>query len=303
MSVEGEFAAHIAHAATAKQLYLASMTPGESAQDWAVAVAQARELIGAALVASASLTDIAKALAASGQHMRVYRALTAPPISQDQFSLACQGYWKKASEKKGRLKPQTATKVAQVFDKWRDRNLTPWIEGGREPANAEKVRLLNSVAPLIAVQEVATVRRNRQAAEQEKAVLDLLDAANWKKLPSSLLDTRAALPAKHYMYKTRFATNTAAPQEVDVACGLRKSYVLALECKVTNDATNSVKRVNDVLKKAAAWKAHWGSFVEPAALLQGVIQPKDVKRLLDAGVIVFWSHDLGTFSEWLNTRV
>jgi hypothetical protein len=101
------------------------------------------------------------------------------------------------------------------------------------------------------------------------------------------------------MRKTRFATATTAPQEVDIACGLKNSYVLAMECKVTNDETNSVKRVNDVLKKASAWKAHWGSFVMTAALLQGVVAAKDVQRLDDSGVHVFWSHNLDEFRSWL----
>jgi len=76
-----------------------------------------------------------------------------------------------------------------------------------------------------------------------------------------------------------------------------------MECKSTNDETNSVKRVNDVLKKATAWKDHWGSFVITAALLQGVIAPKDVQRLSDAGVLVFWSHDIAAFHAWLTSKM
>lgn len=76
-----------------------------------------------------------------------------------------------------------------------------------------------------------------------------------------------------------------------------------MECKVTNDDLNSIKRVNDVLKKATAWKIHWGNFVETAALLQGVIKAADVSRLEEAGVHVFWSHDLAAFEAWLATRL
>lgn len=79
--------------------------------------------------------------------------------------------------------------------------------------------------------------------------------------------------------------------------------VLAMECKVSNDTTNSVKRVNDVLKKATAWREHWGSFVQPAALLQGTIGFKDVQRLTHAGVQVFWSHDLPRFERWIDENV
>ncbi len=75
-----------------------------------------------------------------------------------------------------------------------------------------------------------------------------------------------------------------------------------MECKVSNDQTNSVKRINDVLKKSAAWKTHWGSFVKTGALLQGVIAAKDVARLIDDGVEVFWSHDLAALDEWIDTQ-
>jgi hypothetical protein len=37
-------------------------------------------------------------------------------------------------------------------------------------------------------------------------------------------------------------------------------------------------------------------------LLQGVIAAKDVQRLTDAGVEVFWSHDLDKFKAWLSDQ-
>ena len=141
--------------------------------------------------------------------------------------------------------------------------------------------------PVIAQQKVATARRKRLAFEQEYAVIEMLEADGWTRMPSRLIDQRAAVPPKHFMHKTRFASGPTEHQEVDVACGLSGTYVLAMECKSTNDETNSVKRINDVLEKASALKRHWGAFVMTAALLQGVIAPKDVQRLTDAGVEFF----------------
>ena len=46
-----------------------------------------------------------------------------------------------------------------------------------------------------------------------------------------------------------------------------------------------------------------GSRLGPAALRQGVIASKDVERLLDSGVEVFWSHDLATFANWVDGQV
>jgi hypothetical protein len=162
--------------------------------------------------------------------------------------------------------------------------------------------VLLGIAPIIAGQIVATARRSRLSMKQEQAVVTMLHSMGWARLPSKMIDERADVPSKHFMHKTRFSTSQKSSQEVDIACGLDKSVVLAMECKVTNDETNSVKRINDVLKKASAWKGHWGNFVRTAALLEGVIAPKDVDRLLDEGVEVFWSHDLDAFKDWLEAQ-
>jgi hypothetical protein len=184
----------------------------------------------------------------------------------------------------------------------RDRKLTRWIDNFSSPSRTQVRNLMRAVVPLLSQQFAATNRRSRMSAEQEVAVVQLLKSKGWAQKSSALISSLSDVPKKHFMHKTRFATKTQ-PQEVDVACGLGATVVLAMECKVTNDVTNSVKRINDVLKKSTAWQLHWGSFVKTAALLQGVIAYKDVARLLDANVEVFWSHDLATFDAWIDANV
>lgn len=164
---------------------------------------------------------------------------------------------------------------------------------------------IEATAPLMANQMVATARRSRLSREQENAAIAALEHRDWVKISSATVSTSGQLPAQRFMHKTRFASGPNENQEVDIACGLGGTVVLAMECKVTNDATNSVKRINDVLKKAAAWKQHWGTFVRPAALLQGVISFTDVERLLDFPVEVFWAHRIDQFADWIeeNTSV
>lgn len=295
---------HTRQAAAARELYITSRTPQRDAADWDTAIREARALLADALRKSDSLHAVDKALRSSGEHMLAFRHLTAPPISQDQFALACP-QWSKSSEKPNAhpLNAAVASAVAAQFDIRRSRPLTPWISQGRKPHIAEIKRLLWSVAPLLASQRVATLQRNRAASEQEQAVVALLLSKGWTKLPTPPQMSSGTIPVRHFMHKTRFATASATPQEVDIALGLNGAIVLATECKVSNDATNSIKRVNDVLKKAKAWKDHWGNFVKPAALLQGVIAAKDVHRLLDEGVEVFWSHDLPQLESWIDARV
>jgi hypothetical protein len=235
--------------------------------------------------------------------MLVFRHLMAPPISQDQFKLACRA-WNKGTEKPGRVvKDLDAGSVADAFEVRRVRKLTPWVGAGRPPTAGEVRRLYWYLSPLIANQQMQTEQRNGEAAVQEGAVMAILNRKGWTRLPSKTIDQRGMLSSKTYMHKTRFATATSTAQEVDIAMGLKSTVVMAMECKVSNDRTNSVKRVNDVLKKAAAWQEHYGSFVKTAAMLQGVIAPKDVYRLIDSHVEVFWSHDMAAFESWIDDQL
>jgi hypothetical protein len=295
---------HIVDAEKSRNLYIDGLKPTEVGEDWRLAVRGARRLVAEALRASSYLTDIEGALQTNGAHSLVFRQLLAPPLSQDQFKLVCTK-WRKGSEVNSTpLDENSALQAASVIYERLDYGGTVrWSKGSKPQFKRQLAVLLRVSSVLIASQKMATDRRNKLASEQEDSIIKLLAGVGWTQLPSKLIDTRAQILPLHFMHKTRFATGTTAAQEVDIACGLPKSYVLAMECKVTNDETNSVKRVNDVLKKATAWKDHWGNFVVTAALLDGVIAPKDVQRLSDAGVHVFWSHDLASFKSWLLDRM
>ena len=262
---------HEAWAAEARRLYCESLVAEEGRLDWQAALAEARAVITEALRASDYMRAIAAALQVSGKHMLAFRHLLAPPKSQDQFKLICAD-WPKSTEKSGRaLAAQKALRVAAAIEQWRERRLTPWLDAKRDPHAAEIDSLLLAVSHLIAQQGVATARRNRLARVQEEEVVALLESRGWQRVPSRLIDHRAELGMREFMHKTRFASGRNEHQEVDIACGIGGTRILVMECKVTNDETNSVKRVNDVLKKASAWREHWGRFLTTASLLQGVV--------------------------------
>lgn len=291
------------NAALAREIYLASRNPQAGADAWNEALREARKVVASALRASNYLRNPEKALVQSGIHMMTFRHLLAPPVSQDQFDLLCPSWSKRTEHPDRKLTAAAAEEAASVVSKWLHKTAAPWLLTGRSPTRAEVRGTLNRAAFFLAGQRVQTAQRGSLSGGQEGAIVALLEELGWEKRPSKLIDTRAAVDPKTFMHKTRFATKTTAPQEVDIACGLRGTVVAAIECKVTNDVTNSIKRVNDVLKKAKAWHDHWGSFVETVAVLQGVIAAKDVDRLTDENVHVFWSHDLEAFKDWISARI
>lgn len=285
--------------AIAARLYAESMSPPAMAAAWIEASSIASTSVQNTLRESNALIDVALALEERGGHMLVLRQMLAPPLSQDQFAIVCPAYNKGLENKNRPVPAQKAAQVAEAFLAMRDIRLLPWLSENRRPSAAELQLVVTAVTPLLASQIHLTAKRTASSAVQEEAVVELLNAKDWERLPSRLVDRGAILAARQFMKKTKFATTTR-PQEVDIACGLGATMVLAMECKVSNDTTNSVKRINDVLKKATAWRDHWGSFVRPAALLQGTIGYKDVQRLIHAGVTVFWSHDLPRFERWID---
>lgn len=286
----------------AARLYAESMSPPAMAQGWLNATVAAAEAVERTLIQSKHLTDIEGALQIGGRHLLVLRQMLAPPLSQDQFAIVCADYSKSAENGDRPLSNGKAARVAEAILAMRDMRLLTWLSEGRAPTDEDIRHVVHAITPLLASQLHLTAKRTASSAVQEDAVVQLLGAKKWERLPSQLVDRGAVLGARQFMKKTKFATTTR-PQEVDIACGLGSTMVLAMECKVSNDTTNSVKRVNDVLKKATAWREHWGSFVQPAALLQGTIGYKDVQRLVHAGVNVFWSHDLPRFERWIDDNV
>jgi XamI restriction endonuclease len=261
---------HRAECAVAKQLYIDTKLPGPGAVLWDKACLAARDSARELLDLSKGLLHMEDALQKNAGQLVVLRRMLAPPQSQDQFKLICKTYSKDAENKGRAIKPQNAKQIAAVLEQWLDADIAPWVREKRPPTQVETNRFVDVVATLISAQVAATLARTEMANAQEQEVIQGLIASGWKKLPSKPVTSLVDLPAKEFMHKTLFATDTQ-PQEVDIACGLGKTVVVAMECKVSNDATNSIKRINDVLKKAEAWKTKWGLMVGTAVLLQGVI--------------------------------
>lgn len=284
-------------------IYVAGMAPAPLAAEWRLVTRSVRKEILRTLIATSGLRDIYGALTTSGSHALVLRHIFAPPISQDQLKLIAPLFPKQSEKKGSKLAKAAAQQFADAFADRRGRFLTPWLDTNHSPTRRQTKRLIDTVTPMIGSQIFNTVRRNRLSDEQERAIEVLLAAKGWTKAPSMVVRSPADIVSSHYMRKTKCQSSATATKEVDIACGLTPTLILAMECKVSNDGTNSVKRVSDVMDKVKAWKDNWGNFIQTAALLQGVILYKDVARMLTSDVQVFWSHDLQPLSDWLDSNV
>lgn len=297
MTSEDKIQLHLGHCQEAKEVYIQDMETQFQSEFWKECLSLATEEVTAALVATKNLSDIKSALKKSGSYSRALRFLLGPPLSQDQFQLACPE-WSKGSEKTGKkLNEEVAEAFQRTFRQWLDPLRTDALN-----QEAPRLKAIYSTAILIAQTEFATKKRMRLAKAQEQAAIDVLIELGFTKIDLKKVDEPGTLPEGHFAQATQFATADGSSHEVDIAVGLPKRKILALECKVSNDKTNSVKRTNDVLKKAEAWKTQWGRFVITGGLLQGVFGNNEPRRLLEAEVELFWSHRLQDLKDWLEAE-
>ena len=83
-------------------------------------------------------------------------------------------------------------------------------------------------------------------------------------------------------------------RKADIVIRLHDTRLLAIECKVSNSALNSVKRLNnDAAVKADYWIKQFGiSQIVPAAVLSGVFKVINLDQAQQRGLSLFGSHDL-----------
>src|ERR1019366_1693724 len=90
-------------------------------------------------------------------------------------------------------------------------------------------------------------------------------------------------------------------RKADIVVRLWDQRIMAIECKVSNSSTNSVKRLNnDAAAKAQAWINQFGTLgVVPVAVLSGVYKLGNLIDAQNSGLTLFWAHDLNQLLDWI----
>ena len=93
----------------------------------------------------------------------------------------------------------------------------------------------------------------------------------------------------------------------DLVIRLYDRRVMAVECKASNSAVNSFKRINhEAVGKARAWLDEFGSRqIIPSAVINGVFSPANLETAQTEGLMIIWSHrleDLTGFIESTRSR-
>lgn len=223
------------------------------------------------------------------------RYLTGPPMSADDLSTVAEV----DSLRPSRLRrdPAAIARILGVVRDGLDRRRFVWVAEGRDADEAERAAAVLASAALLATQRLQTARRTDAKNDQEEWVRDALIAAGLVQVETRRIDTLRRAPHAD----TFCRESDLAGRKADFVVGLRDGRILALECKVSNSATNSVKRLNnDAAVKAVHWLRHLGERqVIPAAVLSGVYKQHNLVAAQAGGLTLFWAHRLDVMTDWI----
>jgi hypothetical protein len=225
------------------------------------------------------------------------RYLAGPPISDDDLQVLADV----DSMAPGVLmeNPASLRMVFDVIARVIDPHRFPWIVNGSMPTTQQKEAALLASSVLLAAQRVATERRMDVKARQEQEVKNYLNTIGYQEVPPVEINTIMNGPQGGEFC----AECKLGDRKADVVLRLNDSRLMAIECKVSNSATNSVKRLNnDAAAKARHWLQIFGTMqVVPSAMLAGVFKVINLKQAQSQGLAIFWSHDLTKLGEFIES--
>jgi hypothetical protein len=246
-------------------------------------------------LAPGKITDAAVAKAFREDLLDALRYLAGSPISADDLQVVADlpslapgviG----SDEAKAR---RAFDVIRQVIDPYR----FPWVNGNREPTEMERSAALLASSVLLASSTLGTERRSVGKNEQEDAVMNYLIKLGFKRVPAQPINTIMNAPAEGEFCSECMLGNRKA----DIVVRLHDTRIMPIECKVSNSATNSVKRINnDAAAKAVRWTADFGDKqVVPTAVISGVYKVQNLLQAQQSNLTLFWAHDLKMLGKFI----
>ena len=257
-----------------------------------------RELVTEVLAQTDDLTsmeDHALSILSNSRQREVFRYLTGPPVSEDDLKVLMGG----TSISATRLSqdPKLLADIIEFVKDWHDRRRFPWIGANTIPDDKSRAAAVLATSALLAMRRLETMRRNEGKEFQERAVETKLLEYGFVQVAPRTIPTLQRAPAAGEFCRE----STLGNRKADFVIGLFDSRTMALECKVSNSSTNSVKRLNnDAAIKSETWRSDFGTLqVVTAAVLSGVYNTHNLEDAQNRGLTLFWAHDLDSMIEWL----
>ncbi len=234
-------------------------------------------------------------LLADKRKLEVFRYLSGPPVSEDDLKVLIQV--KSLAASRFRSDPGLADRLVGFIQDWHDRRRFPWVKESRKPEKHDRKAALLATSTLLAMRRLETMRRNKGKKLQEELVATQLRRSRFDPVPPRKVSTLSKAPKPGQFCRECLLGSRKA----DFVIGLHDGRTMALECKVPNSATNSIKRLNnDDAIKAVTWRNEFGTAqVVTAAVLGGVYALRNLIDAQEKGLTIFRVHDLTAMLEWM----
>lgn len=240
--------------------------------------------------------DDAKSLLSVERYRHVLRYMAGPPISEDDLrNMAGKDVYAKAT----RGDKASAELVLQTLWPTLDRARFPWVSEDREPTEIERHAAALATTTLLAAQRVQTSRRNAAKELQEERVKNALRDIGFTEIQARAINTPSRAPKPGEFC----GESSLVGKKADIVVGLWDERVMAVECKTSNSAVNSYKRVNhEAGGKATHWTKEFGqALIVPAVTIAGVFSPQNLLDAQTAGLTIWWSHHLEAMADWVES--
>jgi hypothetical protein len=226
-----------------------------------------------------------------------FRYLAGPPYSEDDLRVIANVSSLKPSIL--RMNTPELNRVFEIVMQSLDEYRFPWVKSKRYPSSQEMSSALLASATLLAAQRIATERRSDGKEKQEKAVKDYLISIGFTEVAPTQIHTIVQGPNTGQFC----GECLLGERKTDILIRLHDTRFLAIECKVSNSSTNSVKRLNnDAAVKAEYWIKTFGtSQVVPSAMLAGVFNVLNLEQAQNRGMTLFWSHSLSELGKFISS--
>ena len=222
-----------------------------------------------------------------------FRYLSAPPISEDDLKILAETT---LAANVLRRDAEQARRIRDVVLHIIDPHRFPWIGEEREPTREERRIAVVASAALVAARKVETSRRSgsREQEEDVKNVLRKIGLVEVSRRDIRMLDDAPA-PGE-FRGESKLGDTRA-----DIVIRLHDRRIMAVECKTSNSAVNSFKRINhEAAGKARAWLTQFGDRqVVPCAVIDGVFNPANLETAQGEGLAIVWGHRLSDLAEFI----
>ena len=243
------------------------------------------------------LRNVALDLVEDDRKLEVLRYLSGPPVSADDLKVLLQA--KSLAAIRFKEEPELVDRLIGFVQDWHDRRRFPWLSEEWEPEEHDRKAAILATSVLLAMRRLETMRRSQAKNIQERFVAMQLRRSDFEQVKTRAVNTLNDAPkAGEFCCESLFGSRKA-----DFVIGLLDGRTMALECKVSNSATNSIKRLNnDAAVKATVWRSDFGSVqVVSAAVLGGVYAIRNLIEAQKRGLTLFWAHDLESMIDWIRS--